>query len=107
MTGSIHATRRHSIEIENNIRLLLEACITVEQSNFNSSLYNFLNHIQRANRTVMLDSRSEPIKTHIRVSSHNTDPIALKQIQKSINNNKIELFKTCYVSLYYIMTNKL
>ncbi|CAF1404688.1 unnamed protein product, partial [Rotaria sordida] len=97
LTGSIHATRRHGTEIENNIRILREACIEAEQSNFNLSLRSFIENIHRTKRTVICDSRSETIKTQVRVCTRDADPVALKQIQESINNNNIELFKTCYI----------
>ena len=80
--------------------MLRAACITLEQSDFNSSVRKFLDDVQRSKRTNVPDSRSEATTTHVRVHNRDTDLIILKQIQQSLNNNKIELFKTCYVSLY-------
>ncbi|CAF5100421.1 unnamed protein product [Rotaria sp. Silwood1] len=97
LTGSIHATRRYSTDIENNIRVLREACITFDQPGFNLSLHKFLNNMQRTKRTIIFDSRSETVKHHVRVHTRDTDSIALKHIQQSINNNKIDLFKTCHI----------
>ncbi|CAF1450109.1 unnamed protein product, partial [Rotaria sordida] len=105
LTGSIHATRRHGTEIENNIRILREACIEAEQSDFNLSLRSFIENIHRTKRTVICDSRSETIKTQVRVCTRDADPVALKQIQESINNNNIELFKTCYVGSNRFITS--
>ena len=46
----------------------------------------------------MSDSRLEAVRNHVRVHNRDTDLIRLKQVQQLINNNKIELFKTCYAS---------
>ena len=104
LTGSIHATRRHDAEIENNIGVLREACITAEQSSFSSSLHGFLRNIKATKRSLVNYSRLETIDNHVRTYTRVNDPATLKQIQEAINNKNIELFKTCYVSLYYIIT---
>ena len=107
MTGSIHATRRHGIEIENSIRILREACITAEQASFSLSLHGFLRNVKIAKRSLVNYSRFETINNHVRTCTHINDPTALKQIQEAINNNNTELFKTCYVSLCYMITRKM
>jgi hypothetical protein len=105
ITGTVHSTRRHGKEIENNIHLLRMACIETEQADFNSSLRHFLVDLQRSKRVGIFDSGSESASTHVRVHSRETDIVALKEMRESMNNNNIELFKTCYVSTFYLMRN--
>lgn len=98
LTGSIHSTRRHGIEIENNIRVLRAACIATETADFNSSLGNFLDGIQMGKRVKLTDTRSNGTHTPITVYHHYNDPIKLAELQQTLNNKNIELFRTCYVS---------
>ena len=99
LTGSIHSTRRHGIEIENNIRMLRSACIATEAPDFNASLSNFLDGIQMGKRVKLTDTRSNGTQAPITVHHHHNDPIKLRELQQTLNNKNIELFRTCYVRL--------
>ena len=80
MTGSIHATRRHGIEIENNIRVLREACFTAEQTDFSLSLHEFLRSVKTAKRSLVNSSWFETLGNHVRTCTRVNDSTAMKQI---------------------------
>mgnify|MGYP000574944834 CR=1 FL=1 len=106
LTGSIHGTRRYGTEIENNVRLLRAACIETEQPGFNPSLRKFSNNMQRIKQTISYDIQAELDATYIRVYSPDNDATKTKEIQRSLNNNKIQLFKICWVNFHYIVFKK-
>ena len=102
LTGSLHGTRRHGVEIENNIRLLRAACIAIEQPGFNSSLHKFIDNIQSSKRSSVPDSHLKSDLKHVHVHIRDDDILKLKEIQQIFNNKNIELFKTCYVSVLIV-----
>ncbi|CAF2058094.1 unnamed protein product, partial [Rotaria magnacalcarata] len=78
ISGSLHGTRQHGVEIENNIRLIRSACIAIEQPGFNSSLHKFTDDIQRSKRATVSDLHLKPGLTYIRLHIRDTDVIKLK-----------------------------
>lgn len=100
LTGSVHATRRHGKEIENNIHLLRAACIEFEHSDFNPILNKFINDVQRTKKMIVPNIREEGNKAIIRVRNRINDTDVLQQTQQKLNNDSIELFQVCEVSFF-------
>ncbi|CAF1661149.1 unnamed protein product [Rotaria magnacalcarata] len=95
ITSTVHSTRRHSCEIQNNLRLLRLASIELDHASFNRNLKQFINACQSSKRSVVLITMNESQTVHFR--REDTNKVILMELQHLLRQHEIKLFNICYI----------
>lgn len=95
---SIHSTRQHWSEMENNIRLLRIACITTEATDFHPNMASFKHDIQQTKRLSSNRKTDNKHSSNVKVYRCDEGGENLREFGIFLNTVNIEIFHHCYVS---------
>ena len=96
ITSTIHSTRRHAREINNNLNGLRMACIELDRSSFHMHLKRFIQMAQSSKRLVLPFFNNEINRVKFR---HRDDKLNdLKMIQTALHQQDIRLYRSCHIS---------
>ncbi|CAF2094813.1 unnamed protein product [Rotaria magnacalcarata] len=95
ITSTVHSTRRHSCEIQNNLRLIRLTSIEFDHASFSRNLKQFINACQSSKRSVVLIAMNESQTVHFR--REDTNRVILMELQHLLRQHEIKLFKICYI----------
>ena len=96
ITSTVHSTRRHTQEIQNNLNLLRLACIEIEHPSFHVDLKRFVQTVQFSKRAVLLYFDKNIIQTKFRHQDKNSKDLTI--IQVALRQQNVKLYLSCYFS---------